>query len=159
MPASVVFTAGRGFCLSIGVSEIEKTKNRQSHQISAKVLILNAPPMGDVHTKNQLPVSKNGLVRAGLRLKSVKNAVFRPFLKKCRKGDVIRSQRNLGLPGFKCRRRFSEILGPFGWITASHGLGSPQKVPIFGWSEPVWSRYQPKTSQTLRKPSPICESG
>ena len=106
-------------------------KKRQSVRISAKVLILNAPPMGDVHTKNQLPVSKNGLVRAGLRLKSVKNAVFRPFLKKCRKGDVIRSQRNLGLPGFKCRRRFSEILGPFGWITASHGFGSPQKVQFF----------------------------
>ena len=94
-------------------------------------MILNAPPMGDVHTKNQRPVSKNGLVRAGLRLKSVKNAVFRPFLKKCRKGDVIRSQQNLGLPGFKCRRRFSEILGPFGWITASHGFGSPQKVQFF----------------------------
>ena len=57
-----------------------KMKKRQSHRITAKNLILNAPPMGDVHTKNQRPVSKNGLVRAGLRLKSVKNAVFRPFL-------------------------------------------------------------------------------
>ena len=46
----------------------KKTKKRQRHRISAKVLILNAPPMGDVHTKNQRPVSKNGLVRAGLRL-------------------------------------------------------------------------------------------
>ena len=63
----MVFTAGRGFRLSIGVSEIEKMKNRQSHQISAKVLILNAPPMGDVHTKNQGPTSKNGLGRACLR--------------------------------------------------------------------------------------------
>ena len=54
-------------CLSIGVLEIEKTKKRQSHQISAKVLILNAPPMSDVHTKNQGPSSKNGLVRAGPR--------------------------------------------------------------------------------------------
>ena len=52
-------------------------------------------------------------------------------MKKCRKGDVIRSQRNLGLPGFKFRRIFSEILGPFGWITASHGFGSPQKVQFF----------------------------
>ena len=51
-------------CLSIGVSEIEKTKKRQSHRISAKVLILIAPPMSDVHTKNQGPSSKNGLVRA-----------------------------------------------------------------------------------------------
>ena len=67
MPASVVFTAGRGFCLSIGVSEIEKMKKRQSHQISAKVLILNVPPMSDVHTKNQRPSSKNGLGRACLR--------------------------------------------------------------------------------------------
>ena len=58
----------------------EKTKKRQSHRISTKVLILNAPPMGDVHAKNQRPSSKNGLVRAGLRLKSIKNAVFRPFL-------------------------------------------------------------------------------
>ena len=38
-------TAGRGFSLSIVVSEIEKTKKRQSHQAYAKVLILNAPPM------------------------------------------------------------------------------------------------------------------
>ena len=67
MPASVVFTAARGVRLSIGVSEIEKTKKRQSHQISAKVLILNAPPMSDVHTKNQRPSSKNGLGRAGPR--------------------------------------------------------------------------------------------
>ena len=58
----------------------QKTKKRQSHRISTKVLILNVPPMGDVHAKNQRPSSKNGLVRAGLRLKSVKNAVFRPFL-------------------------------------------------------------------------------
>ena len=54
-------------CLSIGVSEIEKTKKSQSHQISAKVLILNAPPMSDVHTKNQPPISENGLGRACLR--------------------------------------------------------------------------------------------
>ena len=54
-------------CLSVGVSEIEKTKKRQSHRISAKILILNAPPMSDVHTKNQRPSSKNGLVRAGPR--------------------------------------------------------------------------------------------
>ena len=52
---------------SVGVSEIEKTKKRQSHQISAKVLILIAPPMSDVHTKNQRPSSKNGLGRACLR--------------------------------------------------------------------------------------------
>ena len=90
---------------------------------------------------------------------TIVDQVWRPFLKKCRKGDVIRSRRNLGLPWFKCRRWFSEIFGQFGWITASHGLGSPQKVPFLGWSEPVWSRYQPKTSQTLRTPSPICESG
>ena len=51
----------------VGVSEIEKTKKRQSHRISAKILILNAPPMSDVHTKNQRPSSKNGLVRAGPR--------------------------------------------------------------------------------------------
>ena len=51
-------------CFSIGVLEIEKTKKRQSHQISAKILILNAPPMSDVHTKNQRPSSKNGLGRA-----------------------------------------------------------------------------------------------
>ena len=51
-------------CLRVGVSEIEKTKKRQSHRISAKKLILNAPPMNDVHTKNQGPSSKNGLVRA-----------------------------------------------------------------------------------------------
>ena len=63
----MVFTAGSGFCLSIGVSEIEETKKRQSHQISAKVLILIAPPMSDVHTKKQRPSSKNGLVRAGPR--------------------------------------------------------------------------------------------
>ena len=54
-------------CLSVGVSEIEKTKKRQSHRISAKILILNAPPMTDVHTKNQSPTSKNGLGRACLR--------------------------------------------------------------------------------------------
>ena len=54
-------------CLSIGVSEIGKMKKRQSHRISAKVLILNAPPMSDVHTKNQRPSSKNGLGRACLR--------------------------------------------------------------------------------------------
>merc|ERR1711954_256959 len=53
--------------LRVGVSEIEKTKKRQSHRISAKKLILNAPPMNDVHTKNQSPSSKNGLVRAGPR--------------------------------------------------------------------------------------------
>ena len=51
----------------VGVSEIQKTKKRQSLRISAKKLILNAPPMNDVHTKNQSPSSKNGLVRAGPR--------------------------------------------------------------------------------------------
>ena len=50
--------------LSVGVLEIEKMKKKQSHRISAKILILNAPPMSDIHTKNQGPSSKNGLVRA-----------------------------------------------------------------------------------------------
>ena len=115
----------------------QKMKKRQSVPISPKILILNAPPMNDVHTKNQPPSSKNGLVRAGLRLKSVKNAAFRPFLKKCRKGDVIRSQQNLGLPGLKCRRRFSEILGPFGWITH---IGPVRASKQFGKGcfRPVW---------------------
>ena len=133
----------------------QKTKKRQSHRISTKVLILNVPPMGDVHAKNQRPSSKNGLVRAGLRLKSVKNAVFKPFLKKCRKGDVIRSQRNLGLPGLKCRRRFSEILGQFGWITASHGLGSPQKVAQMTWGQQFWSHFGSEKVQLLEYHSPI----
>ena len=62
-----------------------------------------------------------------------------PLLKKPRKGNVIRSQRNLGLPGFKCRRRFSEILGQFGWITASHGLGSPKKVRFLHFFDPIWA--------------------
>ena len=44
--------------LRVGVSEIEKTKKRQSHRISTKVLILNAPPMSDIHTRNQPPSSK-----------------------------------------------------------------------------------------------------
>ena len=74
----MVFAAGRGFSLSIGVSEIEKTKKRQSHPISAKVMILNAPPMSDVHTKNQPPSSKNGLGRACLR------PFFQKNLSQCR---------------------------------------------------------------------------
>ena len=60
-------TYGGIWASSIGVTEIEKTKKSQSHQISAKVLILNAPPKSDIHTKNQPPSSKNVLGRACLR--------------------------------------------------------------------------------------------
>ena len=65
----------------------------QSHRISAKVLILNAHPMSDIHTKNQRPSSKNGLVRACLRPFFSRVSQYRGCQKskKRRKGKVIGS--------------------------------------------------------------------
>ena len=71
--------------LRVGVSEIEKTKKRQSHRISAKVLTLNAPPMSDIHTKNQRPSSKMG---------SWERACVR-FFHACLSIGVVRNRKNV----------------------------------------------------------------
>ena len=104
----------------------------------------------DLMTSPFLHFFKNGL--------QTWSTVVGQFLKKWRKGKVIGSQRNVGLPGFTYRRRFSESLGCFGLIAASHGLGSPQNRHFLRWSEPMWGRYPSKGSQNLRKYSPTFES-